>query len=1669
MTTSSPAIILGGSVSQSDQPLTIAEDYDQLITDTSAFNDSGSKTLYLDTGTISMASPAQIGRVVQGTTITAATVQANQDLLDAIGVYCRDNGISIEVAAALDLPSVDDWTYQWLAPAVEAGLPITAVEDIDEETESVADTPSNWETLATEAVNVVKQIAAYYPSVQIGWWEAGNAFAAMANQWNAYDQAASAAGVPTISYIVADTAWNTPWVQSYQGWLLQLSQTVSADNMKLDVLIDGTNSSGSDLQWTAQSEQHAEMLASLPGMTVNALIVKSWNAAYPNAVLPVDEPTTVGNDAAEIAATYPLYQAGAITAQNPVLIDAPSQVVTTINQVTPVGATASLVWGQSDLATNASVGVVIIDETGIISAAQSGVGTVTGSGSQVLVLSGDATDIAAELNSLTVIEPVSGLDTVDVEVFGVNGRVADAQIAVLTLPATPAAQGPTYEFTQGAAVQQWTTAIATVNQSGIVASETLYWNKTGINPLTGAYQAMDTDSIHEPLAESGVTLVNGIVEEPLANPPPGAASLPFVLPVWNPSAFNASTQLSTITVLQTTMSYGPQSGKLESVTDTLAPTAIPNSALPSDMVNYLASGGTQVTQINSGDNPNWLPDWSNKLASITTTYDSAGTVIEQSFQGGAAEPFLTLDNVFDPNTGQLWEQIETLPPPAPYSSFATGDELVTQFNTGDNPNWDYVDWGNASQVTVTYQDFYVTSVSLDAPLSTGMQTTDAYTSTGCVSPDGQLSITGGVAGCTTTDTSALSPLATVAIRDANIAQTETLSVTLPSPSDGSLSSLDGGSYNATTGVYTDTGSAAEVTTALDNLVFTPSAVQVAPGQTITTDFIVTDTDTAGAIVTSSSAAVGAAAGIVSGNNNTINAVPGSTVAFDGTGEILNGSSVAVAAMSCGSSVTVIGDGDTISGTTQVAITQNGTNDDDAIGAGSTIDCTATNACMIVNGSSITITASAGDAITLTGTDDVASFLNGGTITESGANCSVSIVGNDVNAALPSSGQTISATGSFDVVSASAGATVVMTGNNDVVGSSNSSLTFDGLYGVVYGSGNTITATTPATSVIVFGDDNTVSSENGDTIMMFGTADVVNASNSIVYSNTGSIITVNGNSDFVNAATDSSVTCNGAGDAVTVTGTNDLVTFLNGGTISESGTNCSASIVGSGVAAGLSSSGQTLSATGSFDAISATAGATVATTGNNDVVGSSNSSLTFDGLYGVVYGSEDAINATTPATSVIVFGDANTVASGDGDTVTIFGTADVVNGSNTTLYSNSGSSLTANGNNDFVASATDSTITCNGRGDAVSVAGTNNSVTFLNGGTITEHGPNCSASVVGSGVAAGLSASGQTINATGSFDAISASAGATVTTTGNNDVVGSSNSSLTFDGLYGVVYGSADAINAASPATSVIVFGNSDTVSSGTGDTITIFGTGDVVNGANTTLYGNGGSSITLNGNNDVVAAIAGSSITLNGINEEVYGSDGTVDLGTNASVDLGGGTSNVVNNVVIGSAVNLAGGAAATINGNGGQVDVSGTNIAITTSNETITTVASSSFTLAGSDDTIVLASSSSMNISGSEGLGFIVGAEDSLTIQANQGTQTVSGFNPANGDQIDLSQILAGVSLTPDLGNIGNYLSVAHSGSNTALVIAAPNFHDTVLLTGVGALSLQNLVNDHAFYLPPH
>jgi len=92
------------------------------------------------------------------------------------------------------------------------------------------------------------------------------------------------------------------------------------------------------------------------------------------------------------------------------------------------------------------------------------------------------------------------------------------------------------------------------------------------------------------------------------------------------------------------------------------------------------------------------------------------------------------------------------------------------------------------------------------------------------------------------DQTPFAPLAKVVVRDLDTTQTETATLTLSSTLNGTLSNLGTGSYNAQTGVYTVSGSTAAVNTAIQGLVFTPTAHEAAPGRNVWTTFNLSVTD-----------------------------------------------------------------------------------------------------------------------------------------------------------------------------------------------------------------------------------------------------------------------------------------------------------------------------------------------------------------------------------------------------------------------------------------------------------------------------------------------------------------------------------------------------------------------------------------------------------------------------------------------------------------------------------------------------------------------------------------------------------------------------------------------------------------------------------------------------------
>jgi endoglucanase len=124
-----------------------------------------------------------------------------------------------------------------------------------------------------------------------------------------------------------------------------------------------------------------------------------------------------------------------------------------------------------------------------------------------------------------------------------------------------------------------------------------------------------------------------------------------------------------------------------------------------------------------------------------------------------------------------------------------------------------------------------------------------------------ISITPATINIATTDAATAEPFAGIVITDPNPEQTETATVTLSSPGNGTLSDPHVNTDGSTilNGVWSVSGLATSVAAALDGLVFTPTPDQGAPGSAVTTTAtaIIEDTagETAAAISTITAAAV----------------------------------------------------------------------------------------------------------------------------------------------------------------------------------------------------------------------------------------------------------------------------------------------------------------------------------------------------------------------------------------------------------------------------------------------------------------------------------------------------------------------------------------------------------------------------------------------------------------------------------------------------------------------------------------------------------------------------------------------------------------------------------------------------------------------------------------------
>gem|GEM_PF-5167414 len=452
----------------------------------------------------------------------------------------------------------------------------------------------------------------------------------------------------------------------------------------------------------------------------------------------------------------------------------------------------------------------------------------------------------------------------------------------------------------------------------------------------------------------------------------------------------------------------------------------------------------------------------------------------------------------------------------------------------------------------------------------------------------------------------------------------------------------------------------------------------------------------------------------------------------------------------------------------------------------------------------------------------------------------------------------------------------------------------------------------------------------------------------------------------------------------------------------------------------------------------------------------------------VNGSGDTVatNGNTGDTVNIV-GNNDTVSLGSGSTAQLSGTNETVNASNDSVVLGAASSATVNGSADTIALFGSDTVTA--AGDIISIGTNNLTVTVYGGGDLISSNGNTGDTVnltgnndgiyLGSGGTAQISGTGETFN--GSNDSIVLqSASANVTVLGNLDsiVANLGSDTVTVSGTGEVAnFLNGGTLNENSATTSATLFGNGVTAwMNGGGGTLVAMGNGDVVTG------GGGTTVITLNGTNDIAGVWAGDTIYVNGLNAATYSSNDTIVLAGSSSATVYGSADQIT---FLGSDTVTASSDTIAIGANNLTVAINGSGNTIAANGFTGDTV-----NVTGSNNTFVLGVNGSLSlVAGTSTIRFVAGSQDTVTAVANTGSQSVSGFNMANGDRIDLSQFLSTASLTHNLSNLSSFVSVSTSGSNTVLQIAGAAGSDTVQLNGVGALSLQTLINGNAFILPPH
>ena len=458
-----------------------------------------------------------------------------------------------------------------------------------------------------------------------------------------------------------------------------------------------------------------------------------------------------------------------------------------------------------------------------------------------------------------------------------------------------------------------------------------------------------------------------------------------------------------------------------------------------------------------------------------------------------------------------------------------------------------------------------------------------------------------------------------------------------------------------------------------------------------------------------------------------------------------------------------------------------------------------------------------------------------------------------------------------------------------------------------------------------------------------------------------------------------------------------------------------------------------------------------------------SKVTAAAMNALGYGGHDvAVTTSTGDTGIYEITAAGVIHAGG--RVLFIGSGDTVNAiAGTAITMQSG-----NGNNVMMSGGT---LTIDKGTTATNLIGANNTVGL---GTGTYLGL-----IGGSGNVIGNAIAGSLVNLTSGASAIIQGSGGSVGICGTGiGIVASGENIATIDGATFNLIGAYNGIALGTGAYLGLIGGIGNVVTTGgggnlinltSGASVTVQGSASVIGRSAIGICGTAiavtasgqfintipNASFSLTGQDNVIGLATGGIISLLGGNagyETIFSAGGTVFAEANANLNLAGGDTTIVLGSAGGSTLGLLGGSGWMVSaGNAAIHALAGTALKLN---------------VQGGADLVTVGVDSRLDLIGGPGtLAFITGSRDSLSIVANAGTQTVSGFNAANGDRIDLGGLLAG--LPSSTAAMADFVTVSATPDGASITVHGAIGVDTIRLTGGVGLDLPTLMANNGLILP--